>query len=163
MVELLLSLPAGSPVGLQPKDYRAGLHHADDLVRCRTLLTLHREFGSEGLLVVLREIDLVGTTPSLFFRGTLGHLFRQHPELIENPEMRSMYGSKLKDLLQMDALKRLKEPPDGIRYPSRRLAYRLSCTADGFPDNPTSIKEEKEGALRLERFKRMGHASGRNP
>lgn len=166
LVELLLSLPAGPLIGMKAKDYRAGLHHSDELVRCQTLVVLHRDFGAKGLLLALTEVDIFNRMPSLFFRGALRHLICQYPELLGNPDIRIIFDNRLKNLLRIGRLESPREQSESMGYPGWRLAYRLTCSAEALPDNSSSIKEERNraagahhyysGAFRGERFKMMG-------
>jgi hypothetical protein len=67
--------------GSTVEDYLPGLHHEEDLVRCRVLNFLYNFFKEKSLPAVLSEVIRTDRPPSLFFSGTLGHLLSLHPHI----------------------------------------------------------------------------------
>jgi len=81
LVELTLT---GSNIPVQGSslfDYMPGLHHKDDLIRCKTLNFLYHHFEDSALPPILQEVLKMNPPPSILFCGTLGHFFCRHPNI----------------------------------------------------------------------------------
>ena len=140
-------------------DYMPGLHHKDDLFRCKTLNFIYDHFGERALPSILQEVLKMNPPPSVLFCGTLGHFFCRHPNM-------SWARGLKRDDLNPDKWDRkdgrwlfLKELLDSCT----RIQY-LSLIAGGSPGREVkqkalALKRERETSpLRLERFRVILHA-----
>jgi hypothetical protein len=135
-------------------DYMPGLHHKDDLIRCKTLNFVYQHFGEEALPSILQQVLKMNPPPSVLFCGTLGHFFCRHPNM-------SWARGLKRDDLNPDKWDRkdgrwlfLKELLDSCT----RIQY-LSLIAGGSPgreikQKALALKRARETSpLRLERFR----------
>ena len=81
MVELLLRLCEAPLAGSLPEDYLPGLHHEDELIRCKTALFLYRHFGRAALPPMVSEVFKINCPLSLLFCKTICHFVQLHPEI----------------------------------------------------------------------------------
>lgn len=81
MIELLLHFYNFPTEGSSLEDYLSGLHHQDELFRCKVLHFLYKHYGGEALPQILQEVTKITPSPSLFFYMTLNHYLRLHPEI----------------------------------------------------------------------------------
>ncbi len=88
MVQLLLHFHNSPVEGSSLSDYLSGLHHRDELFRCKILHFLHKHYGGEALSAILQEAIKIIPPPSLFFSMTLNHYLRLHPEIMWDEEIR---------------------------------------------------------------------------
>lgn len=89
-VELLLHLYRNPLPGSRMEDYLHGLHHPDELFRCKTLYFLYENYNGKILLGVLKEIPGIKPPPTLLFCKTLRHYLSLHPELNWIQELKSL-------------------------------------------------------------------------
>jgi hypothetical protein len=78
-LELLICCGSEPPPGSALGDYIPGLHHPDEMFRCKVLRLLYRHFGATALSVVLNETPKIKPPPTPLFYGTLCHFLRLHP------------------------------------------------------------------------------------
>jgi hypothetical protein len=166
MIELLIRNPEGFPEEIMPEDLCVGLHHPDEVVRSRTLMTLHERFGSKGLRIALREIDNLTGTPSVVFFGTLRHLVRKHPELMWEADCRSSLVQKVRSFMHMGNAEWEEEGSVTLFPPAWRLGCRIASIPDNREKEPNGFASRKtvvngrqghpSELLRIERFKAMG-------
>ena len=163
LVELLLVCSDIPVQGSSHFDYMPGLHHKDDLIRCKTLNFIYRHFGERALPSILQEVLKMNPPPSVLFCGTLGHFFCRHPNM-------SWTRGLKRDDLNPDKWDRkdgrwlfLKELLDSCT----RLQY-LSLVAGGSPggegkQKALALKRASEKSpLRLERCRVILHAGNAN-
>jgi len=81
MVELLLRLCEAPLAGSLPEDYLPGLHHEDELIRCKTALFLYKHYGRTALPLMVSEVFRINHPLSLLFCKTICHFVQLHPEI----------------------------------------------------------------------------------
>ncbi len=81
LFEMLLLCNPSLAEGLTPEDCLIGLHHTDELFRCKVLHFLYGHCREGSLSLILREIPLMKPDPSPMFYGTLIYFLRLHPEI----------------------------------------------------------------------------------
>jgi hypothetical protein len=81
MVELLLRLCEAPLAGSLPEDYLPGLHHEDELIRCKTALFLYSHYGRTALASMVSEVFKINCPLSLLFCKTICHFVQLHPEI----------------------------------------------------------------------------------
>ncbi len=95
MAQLLLHFSDCPVEGSTLQDYLPGLHHRDELFRCKTLLFLYKYYGGEALPLILEEAVKIIPPPSLLFYMTLNHYLRLHPEMKWDEEIKKTIWSKI--------------------------------------------------------------------
>jgi hypothetical protein len=166
MVELLLRLPIDLSDLIEPEDLRAGLHHQDDVVRCRTLTALHKLFDAKGLAVALKELEVLHPLPSQFFQGTLRHILRQNTRLLWDRDYRRLLQGKLEEFRRLQQQDTSDAESLGYRHSGWRLGMRIAAIFETGPadsvrtwrKSPRRKRLPYPGALRWERFELMGGA-----
>jgi len=81
--------------GSSLEDYLSGLHHRDELFRCKILHFLYKHYGGEALPTILQEVIKITLTPSLFFYMTLNHYLRLHPEMKWDEDIQKKIWSRI--------------------------------------------------------------------
>ena len=81
--------------GSMLEDYLSGLHHQDELFRCKTLHFLYKHYGGEALPLILQEAIKIISPPSLFFYMTLNHYLRLHPEIKWDEDIQKTIWSRI--------------------------------------------------------------------
>lgn len=81
--------------GSSLEDYLSGLHHREELFRCKTLHFLYKHYGGEALPLILQEAINIIPPPSLFFYMTLNHYLRLHPEMKWGVEIQRTIWSRI--------------------------------------------------------------------
>ena len=83
--------------GLTTEDCLIGLHHTDELFRCKVLHFLYGHCRERSLSLILREIPLMKPHPSPMFYGTLIYFLRLHPEINWVEEIEPMIHPETSD------------------------------------------------------------------
>ena len=94
MTQLLFHISNCPIEGSRLEDYLAGLHHRDELFRCKTLLFLYKHYGGKALPLILQEVIKIIPSPSLSFYMTLNHYLRLHPETKWEEDIKKKIWSK---------------------------------------------------------------------
>ena len=81
MVELLFRFRESPLAGSLPEDYLPGLHHEDELIRCKTALFLYKHYGRTALPLMVSEVFRINHPLSLLFCKTICHFVQLHPEI----------------------------------------------------------------------------------
>ena len=81
MTQLLLHFFNYPIEGSSLEDYLSGLHHQDEIFRCKILHFLYKHYGGKALPTILQEVIKITPSPSLFFYMTLSHYLKLHPEI----------------------------------------------------------------------------------
>lgn len=89
LIQLLLHFDKHPMEGSSLEDYIPGLHHRDEVFRCKVLHFLYKHYGEEALSPILQEVVKIDPPPSLFFSMTVNHYLRSHPEITRDEEIRS--------------------------------------------------------------------------
>jgi hypothetical protein len=95
MTQLLIHFSDYPIEGSRLEDYLSGLHHRDDLLRCKILHFLYKNYGGEALPLILQEAIKIISPPSLFFYMTLNHYLRLHPEIKWDEDIQKTIWSKI--------------------------------------------------------------------
>ena len=93
LVELLVRFTEDPVTGTTPDDYLPGLHHKDELVRCKTLHFLYNHYGTRALLPMVSEVFKVEHPLSALFCRTLCHFVQLHPQISWVEEVEKIKGS----------------------------------------------------------------------
>ena len=81
MVELLLRFCETPLRGSFPEDYIPGLHHKDELIRCKTCHFLYKHYGGRALSPMISEVFKINHPLSILFCKTICHFVQLHPEI----------------------------------------------------------------------------------
>ena len=95
MTQLLIHFYKYPIEGSSLEDYLSGLHHRDELFRCKILHFLYKHYGGEALPLILQEAINIIPPPSLFFYMTLNHYLRLHPEIKWEEEIQRTIWSRI--------------------------------------------------------------------
>ena len=95
MTQLLLHFNNHPIENSRLEDYLSGLHHRDELFRCKILHFLYKHYGEEALPSILKEAINIVPAPSLFFYMTLNHYLRLHPEINWVEEIQKIIWSRI--------------------------------------------------------------------
>lgn len=154
LVQLLLHLQLHPAEGSTGWDYVPGIHHRDEVFRCKVLHFLYEHFGAKALPAILQEAIRIVPPPSLFFSMALNHYLRLNPEVMEDetirrailPSPHSFRGQAEKD--------RTLNLFQQMRYPIQRHDFLLLIHTQEEPE-VSSIPHENLTRLRLERFDKI--------
>ena len=80
-VELLVCCCSEPPSDSTVEDFLSGLHHRDELFRCKILRFLYKHFEEKSLSRILSEVQNIKPPPTPLFYGTLCHFLRLHPRV----------------------------------------------------------------------------------
>ncbi len=156
MVQLLLHFHHSPVEGSSLSDYLSGLHHPDELFRCKILHFLHKHYGGEALSAILQEAIKIAPPPSLFFSMTLNHYLRLHPEIMQDEEIRRTVLSRNHFSGNQMEKERLLILLQQVRYPVYRHEF-LSLIHRCEQPIPNITLESGGGRarLRLDRLEKM--------
>jgi hypothetical protein len=95
MTQLLIHFFNYPIEGSRLEDYLSGLHHRDEIFRCKILHFLYKHYGGEALPLILQETVKIISPLSLFFYMTLNHYLRLHPEIRWDQDIQKTIWSKI--------------------------------------------------------------------
>ena len=75
------------------EDYIPGLHHEDELIRCKTALFLYKHYGRTAISPTVSEVFRINHPLSLLFCKTICHFVQLHPEISWAEELEKLKGS----------------------------------------------------------------------
>ena len=155
MIQLLLF--SDCPIeGSRLEDYLPGLHHRDDLFRCKILLFLYKHYSGEALPFILQEAIKINPPPSVFFYMTLNHYLRLHPEMKWDKEIKKTIWSKISDSrnqIEKDGMRILFEQ---IKHSIPRHEFLALLNTCEHSSMRTSKESDKEQLTRsIERFNKI--------
>ena len=156
MSQLLLHFYNYPIEGSSLEDYLPGLHHTNELFRCKTLLFLYKHYGGEALPLILQEAIKIIPPPSLIFYMTLNHFLRLHPEMKWDEEIKKEIWSKInvsRDQIAKDRIEVLFGQMQDSIPRHEFLSLLHSCKQPGLQISRGSIREPENGSL--ERFKKI--------
>ncbi len=94
MVELLVRSCEGPVEGSLMEDYIPGLHHTDELIRCRTCHFLYKHYGERALVPMISEIFKIECPVSLLLCKTISHFLQLHPEMSWMEQVKKIKGAE---------------------------------------------------------------------
>ena len=156
MTQLLLHFYNTPIEGSTLEDYPSGLHHQDELFRCKILHFLYKHYGGEALPTILQEVIKITPSPSLFFYMTLNHYLWLHPEIKWDEDIQKTIWSKIsfsRNQVAKDGMEVLFEQMQQSILRHEFLSLIHTCEQPSL-----KISQESEGDLpitRLERFKKI--------
>lgn len=95
LTQLLLYFYNSPVEGSCLEDYLSGLHHQDELFRCKILHFIYKHYGGEALPAILQEVIKITPPSSLFFYMTLNHYLSLHPEIKWDEDIRKTIWSRI--------------------------------------------------------------------
>ena len=156
MTQLLIHFYNHPMEGSNLGDYLSGLHHRDELFRCKILHFLHKHYGGEALSAILQEVIKIVPPPSLFLSMTLNHYLRLHPEIKWNEEIRRTILSKNHlpgNQVEKDRMLVLFQQ---VQYPILRHEFLSLIHICNKPESQVSHESERDMTRgRLERFEKI--------
>jgi hypothetical protein len=165
MVEFLLRLCEAPLVGSLPEDYIPGLHHKDELIRCKTALFLYKHYGRTALRPMISEVFKINYPLSLLFCKTICHFVQLHPEISWAEEVEKLKGSDgataqtwstsdARNLLFREMQGSLSRDRFLILNPPSEESHRQAPSE--FPKLSTIAASKKDSiGVRLERFEKI--------
>jgi len=154
LVQLLLHLSHDPAEGSTWWDYVPGIHHKDEVIRCKVLHFLYKHFGAKALPAILQEVIRVVPPPSLFFLMALNHYLRLHPEVMEDETIRGAILPRPHLSKGQTERSRILALFQQMRYPIQRHDFLLLIRTQEELDI-SSIPHENPTRLRLERFDKI--------
>jgi len=156
MVQLLLHFYNSPMEGSTLKDYLSGLHHRDELFRCKILHFLYKHYGEEALPLILQEAIKTAPPPSLFFSMALNHYLRLHPEIMWDGETRRTILSKNHFSGGQTEKDRMLVLFQQMQYPILRHEFLSLVYTREKPEPQVSHESGRNlTRLRLERFEKI--------
>ena len=171
LLEMLLLCSRSVTEGLTPEDCLIGLHHMDELFRCKILHFLYNHYREVPLSLILREVPLMKPPPSMLFYGTLTYFLRLHPEINWVEKIEAVIHSNSNPLAngsEKEGLKMLYEEMkmSAFRHQALSLDTGVNRTGQG------RLKEREDAVhgmdltreltgIRLERFEKIGSKTDR--
>lgn len=95
MTQLLILFNNHPIEGSKLESYLSGLHHRDELFRCKILHFLYKHYGGEALPLILKEAVNIVPSPSLIFYMTLSYYLRFHPGINWEKEIQKLIWSRI--------------------------------------------------------------------
>jgi len=135
-------------------DYVSGLHHPDELIRCKVLHFLYKHYGGKSLSPILKEVIRVVPPPSLFFSMALNHYLRLNPEVMEDETIRRSILPSLHFSGGQTEKGRMVTFFQQMRYPISRHDF-LSLIHTQEEPRISNVSNENLTKLRLERFEKI--------
>ena len=165
MVELLLRFCETPLSGSWLEDYLPGLHHKDELIRCKTALFLYKHYGRTALPPMVSEVFRINYPLSLLFCKTICHFVQLHPEISWADELEKLKGSDVtteQSLHAMDTRHVLLKEMQASLSRDRFLMLNppgegsLAQVSRGVPKaSETVIPQRGSIGVRLERFEKI--------
>jgi hypothetical protein len=156
LAQLLLLFNNHPIEGSRLEDYLSGLHHRDELFRCKMLHFLHKHYGGEGLALILEEAIQIAPPPSLFFYMTLSHYLRLHPRINWEEEIQKIIWSKInfsRNQIAKDGIEILFEQMQHSILRHEFLSLIHTCEQRRLQISNESDREPPSGGL--ERFEKI--------
>lgn len=142
--------------GSRLEDYLSGLHHRDELFRCKILNFLYKHYGAEALPLILKETINIIPPPSLFFYMTLNHYLRLHPEIKWDEDVQKTIWSRInfsRNQIAKDGIWVLFQQMQDTILRHEFLSLYHTCEQPRLQISNESNREPPSG--RLERFKKI--------
>jgi hypothetical protein len=142
LVELIIRSPGNRPRDIQAGDYRAGLHHPDNIFKGRLLMFLEAKFKEEGLLIAIQEFGRLTPPPSIALLATFRSLLSNYPGIVERMGSINLGpgGASSLDPLNLPSKAKIREY--GYRPPGWRWIDRAEIIGEGL------LRREEEGLQR---------------
>lgn len=156
MAQLLLHFSNYPIEGSSLEDYLPGIHHRDELFRCKILHFLYKHYGGEALSAILQEVIKIVPPPSLFFSMTLNHYLRLHPEMKWEEEIQRTIWSRNNFFGNQNEKDRILVLVQQMQHSILRHDFLSLIHTCEQPE--LQISHESEGNLtsrRLERFEKI--------
>ena len=162
MTQLLIHFSNYSIEGSSLEDYLSGLHHRDELFRCKILHFLYKHYGGETLPLILQEAIKIISPPSLFFYMTLNHYLRLHPEIKWDEDIQKTIWSRInfsRNQIEKDGIEVLFQQMQHsiLRYEYLSLIH--TCEQPKLQISHESEREAPSGGL--ERFEKINSSEKR--
>jgi len=142
--------------GSSLEDYLSGLHHRDELFRCKILHFLYKHYGGEALPLILQEAIKIISPPSLFFYMTLNHYLRLHPEIKWDEDIQKTIWSRInfsRNQIEKDGIEVLFQQMQHSILRHEFLSLIHICEQPKLQISNESDREPAGGGL--ERFKKI--------
>ena len=156
MIQLILHFNNYPIEGSRLEDYLSGLHHRDELFRCKILNFLYKHYRGEALPLILKEVVNIIPPPSLFFYMTLSHYLRLHPEINWDEEIQKIIWSRInfsRNQIAKDGIDVLFEQMQHSILRHEFLSLFHTCEQPRLQISNESDRETPSG--RLERFEKI--------
>jgi hypothetical protein len=156
MTQLIFHFKSYPIEGSRSEDYLSGLHHPDELFRCKILNFLYKHYGGEALPLILKEAINIIPPPSLFFYMTLNHYLRLHPEINWDEDVQKTIWSRVnfsRNQIAKDGIEILFEQMQHSILRHEFLSLIHTCEQPRLQISNESDREPPSG--RLERFKKI--------
>ncbi len=165
MVELLVRSCEKPVEGSLMEDYLPGLHHTDELIRCRTSHFLYNHYEERALTPMISEVFKSECPVSLLLCKTISHFVQLHPEINWVEEVKKIKGAEgimaqdavgndLRELLLQEIQSSLSRPQllvlDKVGESRQRKLTQTSQRSSG-----GAASQKGSIGLRLERFEKI--------
>ncbi len=162
LTQLLIHFSNYPIEGSSLEDYLLGLHHRDELFRCKILHFLYKHYGGEALPLILQETIKIIPPPSLFFYMTLNHYLRLHPEMKWDEDIQKTIWSKInasRNQIAKDGIEVLFEQMQHSILRHEFLSLIHTCEQPRLQISHESDRDQT--SLRLERLEKIDSPQNR--